>query len=337
MKNVFFAAGVALALFASCSKQDNEIKELHKGAKVNISFTDESPNTRAFFGTTAAAETWEKELRSMSLYVFDGSGNLIVQRIFSGDELTAKRASFALPDVTPGSSCEFYAVANLSGNVANKSALLALLETSSVVYNGTFAQVTEGIVRPYGFVMSGSATKPVAAVGATTDVAIALKRTVAKVAIETSISGSFSSMYPGAIRVNSVSIRKSASQSPVIKPATPNPGAMNFAVTQLSNVSSGKYQNLFYLFENGDLAPGSRVLAEVYATYDKDGNFSTTGDQSAMEYNMELIGNSAGALSRNGYYRVAVTINGLSGSDAVISITAADWEIPVTQTINVGM
>ena len=52
---------------------------------------------------------------------------------------------------------------------------------------------------------------------------------------------------------------------------------MTYTHTQTPKEDAGKYNSLFYLFENGTLAAGSRVLLTLEATYDKDGNFSTTG------------------------------------------------------------
>ena len=338
MKNLFFAAMAALAMLCSCSKQNDEILKSVKGNVVEVSFVDEPPVSRAFFGTTAVAEAWEKSFSSITLFVFDNSGNLIVQRNFSPGELTAKKATFSVPDVTAGSSCDFYAVANLvPANITNKASLLAVLETTPEQYNGTFAEVSTAAKRAGGFVMSGYVAKTIAAAGSTTDVAITLKRTVAKIAMEITPSSSFGSLYPGAVRVNIVTLKKGASQTPVISPASITPGTMNFTTTQVSNVVSGKYQNLFYLYENGNLAAGSRVTATINATYDPDGNFSTTEGQLAMDFDVELASNSGGAISRNGYYRVEVAINGLSGSDATLTITPAEWETPVTQTVNVGM
>lgn len=337
MKHLFFAATAAMALLCSCSKDNDEITNSTKGSVVNVSFTEDAPETRAFFGTTAAAETWEKTLNSVTMFAFNTSGTLILQRSFSPSELTAKKASFALPNVTTGSSCDFYVVANFPAvNVANKAALLAILESSAIGYNGTFAEVSAGAKRSGGFVMSGATSQAVAAEGSTTNVAITLKRTVAKVAMETTVSPDFGTTYPGTVRVNSVAINKAASQSPILKPTTANTGAMNFTHSQTANSTGSKYQNLFYLFENGSLAAGSRVTATIIATYDADGNFSTTNDQELMRYNVELSGDAAGAISRNGYYRVAVSINGLEGSSATMTLTVADWETPITQTVNVG-
>lgn len=173
MKHLFFAATAALALLCSCSKDNDEIVNSTKGSVVNVSFTEDAPETRAFFGTTAAAEPWEKTLSSVTMFAFNTSGTLILQRSFSPAELTAKKASFALPNVTAGSSCDFYAVANFpTTNIANKAALLAVLESSAAAYNGTFAEVSAGAKHSGGFVMSGSTSQAVATEGSATNVAI---------------------------------------------------------------------------------------------------------------------------------------------------------------------
>ena len=181
MKNLILAAMVALGLLVSCNKEEHEIYETSKGAVATVSFTEEEPTTRAFFGSTAAAEPWEKTLNTVTMFVFDPSGDLMVKRSFSATELSAKKATFALPDAVPGNVCEFYAVANLDvANVGDKTTLSALLERDAASYNGTFAEVSTKAARDGGFVMSGTTSKAVAAAGSTTDVAITLKRTVAK-------------------------------------------------------------------------------------------------------------------------------------------------------------
>ena len=183
--------------------------------------------------------------------------------------------------------------------------------------------------RSGGFLMSGSATKTVTA-GASTDVAITLKRDVAKIAVQSFFSADFASKYPGKIKVNSAKISRAASQTPYFG-GTIASGAMTYTHTQTPKEDAGKYNSLFYLFENGTLAAGSRVLLTLEAIYDKDGNFSTTGDQTPVTYEVELKGTSD-----NGYYRVAVSLAGLTGQDVSATITVADWETPVTQTIDLG-
>lgn len=339
MKNLFLAATVALGLLVSCNKQESEIFTASTGAVATVSFTDEEPESRAFFGSTAAAEVWEKTLNTVTIFVFDPSGDMLVKRSFSAAELAGKKATFALPNAVPGNVCEFYAVANLDvAAVNNKAALTALVEGDAASYNGTFADVSTKAKRAGGFVMSGTASQTVAAAGSTTNVAVTLKRTVAKIAIQVTPSPKFGSLYEGSVRVNSITLARGASKTTVFKASPQNEIAnrMDFSTTQISDVASDKYRNLFYLFENGSRAAGSRVTATIDATYDMDGNFSTAAGQSSMTYELELDGASGGAIVRNGYYRVDVTINGLAGHDASLSITPAEWESPITQTVELG-
>ena len=314
MKKILFAAFAALSMIA-CNKDDAttvipDIDNTLNGAIVAMRFTDETP-TRAFFAEAAAAEAWEKSLSSLSVYVFNAKGDLITLRDFTASELTARTATFALPHATAGTTCDFYAVANMSlTGVTTKSALLAKLETSAADYNGTFAEVSS--------------------------VALTLKRTVAKVAVQTSVDASFNSKYSGTLTVTGTKVVRAASQTPIIAPATPTPGAMTYTHTQAPAAASGKYNNLFYIFENGALAEASRVALEITATYDADGNASTTADRMEVVYTVPITGKAGGEIVRNGYYRIAANITGLVGQECAVSVTVADWETPVTQSVELG-
>lgn len=276
-------------------------------------------------------------MSSISVFCFASDGNLIVRRNFTDAEVSAKTATFAIPNTAAGTNVEFYAVANTSiGNdITTKAALLALTETAAVNYNGTFAEVSTRAKRSGGFLMSGSATKTIAAVGSTTDVSIVLKRSVAKIAVQTALSSAFASKYSGKVRINSAQLSRAASRTPYFS-GVPQTGTMTFTHTQSAGSSGDKYNNLFYAFENGNLAAGSRVLLTLEGTYDRDGDFSTTADQAPVSYRIELTGGGAGQLLRNGYYRVQVTLDGLTGSDATVRISVAEWETPLTQTVSLG-
>lgn len=100
--------------------------------------------------------------------------------------------------------------------------------------------------------------------------------------------------------------------------------------------ASGKNNNLFYIFENGTLAEASRVALEITATYDADGNASTTADRMEVVYTIPLTGKAGGEIARNGYYRVAANITGLVGQDCQVSVSVAEWESPVTQSVDLG-
>ena len=275
-------------------------------------------------------------MSSLSIFVFDNADNFVIRRDLTSSELAAKSATFSLPKSLASTPCSFYAVANYDASSAKtRAALTALVEKSAGDYNGTFADVSTKALRSGGFVMSGSTTKTVGAVNTTTNIGITLKRTVAKVALQTTIDPSFSQKYGGSLTVNSVKLSKAASQSLVVA-GTPTPGAMTFSHTQTPATASGKMNSLFYIFENGSLAEGSRVLLEIEATYDSDGSTSTTDDRSEVVYSIELTGKAAGEILRNGYYRIAANITGLVGQDCIVSVTVADWETPVTQNVELG-
>ena len=223
-------------------------------------------------------------MSSLSIFVFDNADNFVIRRDLTSSELAAKSATFSLPKSLASTPCSFYAVANYDASSAKtRAALTALVEKSAGDYNGTFADVSTKALRSGGFVMSGSTTKTVGAVNSTTNVGITLKRTVAKIALQTTIDPSFADKYAGTLTINSVKLSKAASQSLVVA-GTPTPGAMTFSHTQTPAAASGKYNALFYIFENGALAVGSRILLEINATYDSDGSTSTTDDRSEVTY-----------------------------------------------------
>lgn len=336
MKKILFFA-LALGALASCEKEQETYQPNNDGNNVTVTFVDEPnmPESRSFFDPSAATEVWEKSLTSLSVYAFDASGKLIVQRAFTSTELAAKTATFALPHTAAGKSCDFYAVANLSpASITSKAELLAVTETNAAVYNGTFAKVSSSAARTGGFVMSGFITKTVAS--GTTDVSIVLKRTVAKVAIQTTLSADFGNRYPGKVKINAAKVSRAAGVSPLFSSGIAS-GGTPFTFNQPSEAGTANtYKNLIYLFGNGTLAAGSRVMIELDAIYDRDGNFTTTTDQLPITYSFELNGRANGEIQRNGYYRIAVSIGGLSGEDVNTIVTVADWETPVTQNINLG-
>ena len=137
MKKILFAAAaLAAALFASCDKTDetldSALPETVDGARIAITLTGaDDAEPRAFFDSSAKAETWEKSLSSLSVFAFDKGGALILRRDFTPAELTAKSATFALPKSSAGTECSFYAVANFDASAATtRSALTAMLEKS---------------------------------------------------------------------------------------------------------------------------------------------------------------------------------------------------------------
>lgn len=338
MKTIYLLAAAALTL-AACTKNEPISKPAtREQPQVEIAFVGApSFSTRAFFDPTASTESWEKSLQNLTVLVFSPAGNLLVERRFTPEELTARTATFAMPNTAAGTECEFYAIANYPvTGIADKAALLALMEETPGDYNSTFAQVSTTANRPQGFVMCGTATARIAPQGETTPVALTLERTVAKVAVQAELSAQFALRYPGKVLIRSARLSKAARSSYLIGQSAPAATAMDFAHEQASEPRQKAFCNLFYVYENPALADDNRLLLELSATYDRDGDFSTTYDQAPVSYTVPLSGNGDGSFTRNGYYRVAVAIDGLTGSDITASVTVADWITPVTQHISLG-
>ena len=346
MKKMFLAAAAALAMLASCSKDADEIADTAKGGVVKITLTDKTPAmTRAFFGTTAAAESWEKKIGSLTLFVFDGSDRAVLQRRFSAAEISGQAATIPVPDAKPGELYKFYVVAN-SGNPANVADLTELrssTESEAANYNGTFDEVTTKAVRSGGFTMTGS-MKAIAQAGQTTDVQIGIERLVAKIAVQTATDSKFAAAYPGRVKIASATVSRAASSTPYFNETQHSGGVENraavvhnFSQTQASKEQSGKYANLFYVYGSENSNPAENVLLTLEGVYDNDGDFATTADQIPISYEVELNGDSGKAISRNTYRRVSVNISGLTGADVAVTITPADWEGPINQEVNLGM
>ena len=342
MKKHLIWAAASAALLASCAKEETQTftpaaTDLPQ-ASITFVAEENADFTRAFFDNTTTTEAWEQSLSSLTVFCFE-EGALVMRRNFTSAELSSRRSTFALPRSTAGKSIEFYALANaaVDENITTKTALLALTEETPGSYNGTFANVSSKALRSGGFLMSGTATKSIGAAGTTTEVAITLRRDVAKVAVQASLSPAFADKYPGTVRITSVKLSRSAMQTPYFG-GTPKTGAMTFTHTQTPGETSGRFNALFYCFENAALASGSRVLLTLDGVYDRDGKTSTTTDQVPISYEVELSGTAGnGQLARNGYYRVAIGLTGLTGQDVTASITVAPWETPVTQNINIGI
>ena len=79
---------------------------------MKITLTDKTPETRAFFDQTAAAESWEKKIGTLTLFVFDGNGDAVLQRKFTAAEISGQTATIPVPDAAPGQTYRFYAIAN---------------------------------------------------------------------------------------------------------------------------------------------------------------------------------------------------------------------------------
>lgn len=53
-------------------------------------------------------------------------------------------------------------------------------------------------------------------------------------------------------------------------------------------------------------------------------------------YTVPLTGKTGGEIARNGYYHIAANLTGLVGQDCQVSVSVAEWESPITQSVDLG-
>ena len=355
MKNFFMkltAIAVMLALFAACAKDEANPTPTNGGkeSEIELILKNESvaDGTRAFgSGTT---ESWEKSISSAVLIVYNTSGTQILRRVLTAAEVNGSTTTpirFVLPGVSADASCDFYVVINrnIADNITTKAKLLEELESDIASYNGTYANVTTKAMRSGGFAMTGTVTAKI--VSGTTAVTVTVKRVVAKVEIQTSMTDSFRTKYGnGCVEVKKITLSRGAEKSYLIDQTASKYATVSSSFTSAqdaycdktgaSKTNAYKYNNLFYINEKAAAATGSRIKVVLDAIYDADGNLSTTADQVPLSYETELTGTTDGKMLRNGSYKLNVNLDGLTGKDMTLSIAIANWEALSTQNVNVG-
>ena len=346
------AMAAMTAAIVACDKENLDPAPDNGGNEsiVELTLKNESAadRTRAFgAGTT---ETWEKSISSAVLIVYNASGTQILRRVLTSAEVTGSTTTpikFVLPGVSADASCDFYVVINrnIADNITTKTGLLAELESDIASYNSTYANVTTKAMRTGGFVMTGSASVKIAA--GTTAVTMTVKRVVAKVEIQTSMTDSFRTKYGnGCVEVKKVTLSRGAEKSFLIDQTTSKYATVSSSFTSAqdaycdktgaSKTNAYKYNNLFYINEKAAAATGSRIKVVLNAVYDADGNLSTTTDQLAVTYETELTGATGGKIARNGSYKVNAKLDGLTGQDVTLAVTVANWDALSTQDVNLG-
>jgi hypothetical protein len=346
MTKTFFAMMAVAATLASCSK-NTEIdtpEVIHPdGPQVRLTLGGEdaasNPATRTFFDDKAAAETWENHINTLTLYAFKNSGEILLKHSLSAAEVSSKSATFSLPNSVAGTDCSFYVVANADyGDVTTATELDALTEKVQLEeYNGAYHETATSRKRMAGFVMTGKSITKIATKGSPTTVSVILKRTVAKIALRVKVDAAFGSNNGGGtITINSVKLSKASSESNSFYKTNFAPRTSLYTFTQTPKIIGGYFNGCFYVYENLSLAAGDRVTLMLTGYFDADNNAATTDDRTDVKYTFELSGTGSGGIFRNGYYRVDATIKGLAGDGVATNITAANWETPVTQTINLG-
>ena len=329
-RKLFFALAVAIIAFASCSRENNDYPSNMEGDINNVHVTiHQGDLTRAFFGDSPVPEAWEKKINKLLILVFSNETGLYqLYREVTQAEIVAGSFSFALPGSFANKSYTFYALANSYVSLDKNSTMTFLEQVFDTgTYNGTIQEVTSKSVRSSGFTMSDKCQATINPDNAT-NLTFTLKRTVAKVAIVTTVSQEFVNKYPGRIVIDNIRVSRSAVNTKIFEePTVTNYSAMTYAYSQKSGI--GVISNLFYLYENPKLDASQRVLLTLTGFYDKDSVLETTDDQTPVEYVVRLNDADEGVILRNSYYRIQLAITGFSGNSVNASVIVSDWSNPI--------
>lgn len=334
MKKILFAALAAIVL-ASCAKTETGTDETSAdGTVVNLIFTP--AQTRAFFDNTATAEPWEKEVHSITVYVFNQFGTQVMRKHFDTVDVNALQSSFKVPKETKGTTCTFYVVANGDGRhgLTNTNYYHQYKDELPLRYNGTFEKISAGGAREDGFIMSGAEAVQIPADGSPVEVSVLLRRTVAKVAIKIDVDPTLQGRYYGGTLVVRTAMIYNTPMATTVLDLGDNTQPATGNISQNSVLVGNSYCNLFYLYDSpAQDNPDKRPTLRLDAVFDQDGDSQTAGDQIYYNYEIPLTGSGDGEIKRNGYYRISARITDLDVVDAKTFYEVAEWDTPATQDL----
>ncbi len=338
MKRYVVMMAVAMAaICTSCSKDDDvtqvEPPTTPANSEVTIKFSTDDITTRAFFDNRTESEAWEKSISKATLILerYEDPTQYPIERIhrvLTADQIAAGSTTVGLV----GTNADDLIVVAVGANLDIPEGTAAMAIESSIIntmdiadYNGSFEQVSTGSMRSEGFVLYGVEILNVTESNKAISTALQLERQVVKIAIQASISDNFNnpSYFAGDLRVDEITVRST-------KYLTDYDFEEGFTSTQASYKNSDYFQNLFYIGES------RRNDFTVLATYDADGDFSTTTDQKAVTYVFSItdnVGNCKEMLD-NQYYRITVNINSMETTDMDVSFSVADWVSVTDQTVD---
>ncbi len=324
MKKILFSMAVISATFlASCTKDSDSInQELTaptKGSMVNLSFKTLDIQTRSALDDMGAAQAWEKKINHLDLFVFNSRGELITREQYNSDEVESGGDSFALPEVSSNDNVRFIAVGNFefTDEVQSETEIVSLLsEHTSAENNGSYKEATNQAVRDGGFVFECTTDVTIAEPGKPNNVTINMDRLVSKFAIETSLSFAniTESEFVGSVLVDNIEIVDDGVNS----------------LMQKSSKIANNYYNLFYISPYDSTLEGTFKL-RINIFYDKDGDLSTTDDQSTHTLEQTLDKTDFTEANKAYKYRFAIETTVNYGPD--MSVNLVDWNI--TEIVNI--
>lgn len=271
------------------------------------------PFTRSFNGI--AAESWEKKINTATIYVLAPDGTVIRSQSLTAPQITAinNATNFVIPMIIPGNltSCDVYMVANTTPSAAinTKASLLTSFEQDITSYNGTYDLVTSQALRPNGFVMTGKQEGVLLHASQTTNVNIALKRIVAKVAVDINFT---TILNLGQLTLNNVTLTQSAPYSNLFPLTNGKTGGTAVTLSQTPKPNgTNKYRAFFYIYEND-----GRALSSA-PTINLSGSGMLLLITTPFSYRIPLDGDlqnniATGRITRNSVYYITINVTKLT-------------------------
>ncbi len=340
MKQIIVFISISVFFFFVSCNQDDMPEVSNPDSQFVIKFqTEPLLLTHGFFDEDTKAESWENELNSLQVFIFEGDKSQIISTFyFSESELQSGEKYISMDEEYLGKNLTFYAYGNAGklDPVSLPNLVSSARSRHIGTYNGTFNDVLQGEIFDSGFEMSAITKATKSNDGSITEVPLRLERITNKIAIKTKLSDTFREFYDGGdLRINSVNIDNGCSLSYLTDQTSALNGSRS-AVRQEPVYKDGYYQNLLYAFETS----GSQLTISIDATFDEDGDFSTTHDQKEVTYTFKTMAGYKNSYlkksGRNEYYRINVIIQGLPENIQSLAIVEENWKDAVDEDNSLG-
>lgn len=336
MKKIFLIFTVVMTIMVSCSKDETACEVCQSIdediATIDLKFqTDGFSSTRAFFDDVALAEPWEKEVRDLTVYIFDLRNKqkaVFFQRYYPSSPEDLNYV-IELPLELIGVECELLAIANnpVNSDMTYDEVLdwkeYGILSS----YQSTFSSMINSCIRSRGFSMSGRQNFTLESL--TQKISVELKRTVAKLAAKTQLNPDILTQY----NVKGASIGLVLTSQMSMKVFADSGYGGEFQRSQIAEFIDGEYCNLFYLYPNLAETNNAKLRFLFVVTLDEDGDPETTNDRKDYLIYHPAEYSGGGNIIRNGYYRMYATINKLQSSRNT-GVTDEEWVSSEMVTIN---
>lgn len=347
MKQLIIAA-MALAGLVSCDKSEIiPAAPVEAGTEkvLNITFTNDKGYvlTRGYFDGTTEPEPWEKKITSMEVFICDSSGDIMLRRTLSDDEIARMQFKLSIPQSTRLERVTTVCIANYQTplSVQRLNDLQNMLDNLPAAYNSVGEASSPGEKWNSGFTMSALAEITDLSTNPVPTVEMTLRRTVAKIAVRVAIDPQFTANHSGGmLEITKASVVRAAADGKVIWRDNPNevPTSMTFNHTVDAVKSETVKEFVFYVHPNHrqNWFSETNPAIRIEGLFDRDGDPATRDDIFNVSYEVFINKDNYGAVVRNEVYKYDLTVKGLNGAQVESAFEVNDWTPPVTEDFDAG-